>query len=88
MYETVIARSGRKWDYLYMNSLGLEIEDITNYIDFFNEEKPEGFMRSDIIDELLKCNLDTLDFGDSNTDTVRNIKMLRNSKKNNYKLFR
>lgn len=67
---TMVARSGRKWDYLYLNDLGIGFEDVHEYKKFFGEGKPEIFNRQNIIKELLACNLETFDYNDNTPDIV------------------
>ncbi|KAJ3214148.1 hypothetical protein HK099_007006, partial [Clydaea vesicula] len=67
---TVYARSGRKWDYLYMDSLGLGFKDIISYKEFFGEDEPLKFNRQKNVDELLSYNLAEMNYNEDTSDIV------------------
>lgn len=61
MSDIVNARSGRKWDYIYMRQLGLGFKDNDNFRDFFGCNEPKNFYRDDLVGEALKLNYQNLD---------------------------
>ncbi|KAJ3219105.1 hypothetical protein HK099_004818 [Clydaea vesicula] len=67
---TVYARSGRKWDYLYMDSLGLGFKDIISYKEFFEQDEPLNFNRQKNVDELLSHNLTEMNYNEDTSDIV------------------
>jgi hypothetical protein len=70
MTNIIPPQSGRRWDFMYMQSLGVEIKDVSDYESFFGHPAPEVFQRQNVIDELLSYDLRHPVFNENTSDTV------------------
>jgi hypothetical protein len=71
MTDLIYGRSGRQWDYLYMNELGIDFIDQNSYTNFFGEEEPINFEnRQYLVDELLSYDLENISYNEQTSDQV------------------